>query len=304
MSTPDVQNLSESLIDEMVGAVGLPKTRFMHQLFWHLFGGITDRLAALGGPFDHITAEQGLPAGSAWALSHFCHPASVQGMYHIPAEGPLLVATNHPGAYDGLVLFCALQRQDIQWISSDIRFFRLLPHVRQHILFSSREDSRERMLVLRNAIQHLRQGGALVYFAAGHREPDPAVFPGARASITAWLDAFSAFLKYVPGLKILPSVMSGMITKRWAHHPITWLRRRQIDKQRLAEFGQVISQLLRPGKLMITPKLSFGAPFTKADLRAENDEGRLMAGVIARAQALLYEHMQCSDLSPSPSSAN
>jgi hypothetical protein len=56
---PKISRLSESLIDEIVGAVGLPKTRFTHGLFGRLLCGITDRLAALGVPFDHIIAGEG-----------------------------------------------------------------------------------------------------------------------------------------------------------------------------------------------------------------------------------------------------
>jgi len=64
----------------------------------------------------------------------------------------------------------------------------------------------------------------------------------------------------------------------------------QIDQQRLAEFGQVISQLLHPDKLMITPNLSFGKPYNEANLREEVGEGKLLSAVIARSQALLREH--------------
>lgn len=294
----EVSKLSESLVDELVGAVGLPKNRFTHGLFRCIFRGITDRLAELGVPFDHITFEEGLPAGSAWGVSHFCNPAIVHGKENIPTDGPLLVAANHPGAYDGLVVFAEFIRQDIKWISSEIPFFRLLPHVKKHIIFSSREDSSKRMLVMREAVRHLKRGGTLVYFAAGHREPDPAVFPGAVKSIEAWLDIFDTLFKYVPGLQVMPVIMSGMITEKWSRHPIINLRRKHIDRQRLVEFGQVISQLLKPGKLMVRPNISFGKAFTESDLREEIGEGQLNDAVIAHSQALLWEHCRDFNLNP------
>jgi hypothetical protein len=103
------------------------------------------------------------------------------------------------------------------------------------------------------------------------------------------LDSFDSFFRYVKGLQILPVIMAGMISPKWAKHPITWLRKKQIDKQRLAEFGQVITQLRRPGRLMLTPKISIGPPFTEADLRQVVGQGRLYPAVIARGKALFRE---------------
>ena len=83
-----------------------------------------------------------------------------------------------------------------------------------------------------------------------------------------WLKGIEVFIKHVPGLQILPAVVSGVVSRKWSTHPITLLRRKQIDKQRLSEFGQVITQLMKPGKLMITPAISFGPARTESELLA------------------------------------
>ncbi|KAF0106015.1 MAG: phospholipid/glycerol acyltransferase [Chloroflexi bacterium] len=289
--------LSESLIDELVGAVGLTKNKINHTIFWLLFRRITNRLAALGAPFDQLAGEKGLPEASAWCLTHFCNPIKTRGGENIPEKGPLLLVSNHPGAYDGLVLFSQLKRRDVCWISSEIHFLNMLKNTREHILFASRSDASNRMLVMRNAIRHLRSGGVLVYFASGHRDPDPAVYDGAESAMDEWLDVFDTFIKYVPGLKILPAVVSGVVSPYWAHHPITWLRRKQIDKHRLAEFGQVITQLMRPGRLMISPAVSFGLPVSESELRQEAVDMNLRAAVIERGKSLLKDH--CANVAES-----
>jgi hypothetical protein len=284
-----VSYLSESLVDEIVTAVGLPKTSFTHLMFGRLFHKVTDRLADFGVSFDQITKEKGLAAACKWGLTHFCHAPLVHGVEHIPDQGPLLVVSNHPGAYDALILFSNLEGHEIRCVSSVIPFLNLLPHTRHHFLFTPRDDARERMLVLRNAIQHLQNGGTLVYFGSGHRDPDPVVYPGAERAFDHWLDVFDTFFKYVKNLKVMPTVVSGVVSADWAKHPITWLRKNQIDQQRLAEFGQVITQLLKPGQLMLKPRISIGKYFSEDDLRWVVGRGTLLQGVIERSKALFRE---------------
>lgn len=286
----EIATLSESLVDELVGAVALPKTPFWHNLFWRLFRKITDRLSTLGITFDRIVGSEGLPAGSAWALTNFCTPISVNGVENIPPSGPLLVVSNHPGAYDGLVIFSQLIRKDIQWISSEIPFFEHLPNTRRHMLFASRSNALNRMTVMRAAIRHLQSGGALVYFGAGHRDPDPASYPDSGKMMDNWLEGIDFFFKHVPGLHLLPTVVSGVVSTRWARHPIALLRRKQIDKQRLSEFGQVITQLLKPGKFLVSPAISFGQPISGSALFDRSSAEKILPMVITHEKALLVDH--------------
>lgn len=284
-----VLTLSESLINELVTAFGLPPTKFYHGLFWHLFRGITDRFAEIGASFDEITSSEGFPSACEWALSLFCKDVQSQGTENIPPKGPLLILTNHPGAYDALVIFSNLKDHSIRSVSTKIPFLKLLPNARQNFLFAPRDDSRERMIVMRNAIKHLQSGGTVNYFASGHRDPDPAVYPGAEGFIDHWLDIYDTFFRYIKGLKVMPVIVSGVVSKKWAKHPITWLRKKQIDRQRLAEFGQVISQLLKPGKFFLNPRISFGTPFTEAELRNEVGQGKLFPAVVTRGKALIRQ---------------
>jgi len=160
------------------------------------------------------------------------------------------------------------------------------------MIYVARDNSTSRMVAMRQIIRHLRSGGAMIYFPSGHRDPDTAFYPGAIKNIDGWMPVFDFFYKSVPGLKILPAIGSGILSKHWAYHSITRLRRKQVDRQRLAEFGQVISQLARPGKLLVTPAVSFGRAVSQEDLAREGVREDFQSAIVARGKFLLSEHIK------------
>ena len=289
---PLVRELSESLMDEVVGAVGLPKNDLTRAFMRRIVGNPASRLAEIGVKFERLIAEKGMPAACAWCLTHFCTPARVELEGEIPQEGPLLLAANHPGAYDMLVYTSMLKRKDVCWIATEIPFLRLLPHASNHLFYTDRDDACSPTSTLRAVVSHLKPGGAMVYLASGHRDPDPAVFPGAEKGIDDWLNVYELLFNYVPELKVQPVIASGIVSEYWARHRITRLRRKQIDRHRLAEFGQVISQLLNPGKLLISPAVSFGKAVSRDDLLREKTGEDIQAGIIGLGKELLRSHAQ------------
>jgi hypothetical protein len=286
----DIAFLSELIIADLVRAAGLPRTKPFLRLFWILFRTPISRFAALGLDFDRRVAEAGFPKASEWALTHWCSRITARGTQDIPSEGPLLIVSNHPGTYDALIIFSQLGRRDIRWISSEIPFLDNLPNTRNHVIFSSRLNALKRMSAMRSAIRHLQAGGALLYIGAGHLDPDPAVYPNAAEHIDEWLAGIDFFFRHVPGLRVMPTIVSGVVSPKWARSPITWLRRNDIDKRRLAEIGKSISQLLFPGKFMFTPYVSFAPPVKIETLQSEGRQEDVLPAVIARTKALLVEH--------------
>ena len=197
--------------------------------------------------------------------------------------------SNHPGAYDALIIFSNLKGHRIRSVSSEIPFLHLLPNTHQHFLFAPRRDVLERMIVLRNVIRHLQEGGTVTFFASGHRDPDPCVYPGAKNAIDHWLKIIDVLFTHLQDLKVLPIIISGVISREWSRHHITWFRKKQIDKQRLAEFGQVITQMKKPGRLFMEPRISFGEPYNEDTLRQDVGSGKLHQAVIERSKALFSE---------------
>jgi hypothetical protein len=288
---PEIRTLSQSLVKEIVQAAGLPQARPVRVLFSRLFRKAIDRMAEIGVCLNRKIGEQGVAQGTGWALTNWCRPVRTRGREGVPTDGPLLVVSNHSGSYDSFVLCSELRRKDFKAISSDIPFFENLPHVAEHAIFLT-DRTEDRMTAVRAGIRHLRAGGCLLIFGTGLVDPDPAVYPGAERHIDGWSPSIDLFLRTVPETKLVVTICSGVVAEKWARHPVTWLRRVDWQKRRIAEFGQVIQQLFFPGSLYLSPCVSFAPPVGVDELRAESQGESLLPAVIARGKALLAEHVE------------
>lgn len=285
---PQVLSLSRALTDEIFNALGLSRRGLARRAFGGLFSKATARMAEIGVAFDRRCREQGLPRASAWALTNWCTGIQSRGTESIPPDGPLLVVSNHPGTYDALVIASELGRPDLRIIVSDIPFLKRLPHA-CGLFFFVDEEVGGRAVAARAALRHLQAGGALLLYGTGLLDPDPALFTDAALTFDRWSRSIELFVRRVPQAHVVPCVVSHAVAARWAQSPLTWLRRDPLDKRRLAEFGQVIQQLFWPGRLYLSPRVSFGVPMEAAAL-LDGKAGEVMDGLVHRQRALLEDH--------------
>jgi hypothetical protein len=286
----EVRTLSNSLILEIITAFGLPRSPRLIQLFRPLFHTPADRLARIGVTADHMIVTDGFPAASAWMLSNWCNKVTCRGQDSIPARGPLLIISNHAGSYDTFVITSQTHRDDLKLISSDVPFLKNLPNANDHCIFLS-DKTQDRMMAARGGIRHLQQGGALLLYGTGLIDPDPEVYQTAEDWIDRWLPSIDLFLRTIPETQVVLSIVSGVVAKRWAHHPITRILRVDWQRRRLAEFIQVIEQLLFPGRLYLQPHISFSLPVSVTELRNESRGERLLPNIIMRGKTLLADHL-------------
>jgi len=286
----EIHALSRYLIDEIILAFGLKKTAGSRRVFHFLLNRITTRLATICVMTDRMIATDGFPTATGWMASNWVREVTTRGAEYIPVEGPLLVVSNHVGAYDILVLPSQINRQDVKIIASDTPFFKSLPNASQHMIYAS-DNPGSRMAAARQGIAHLYEGGALLLFGTGLIDPDPAVYPQSQDEIGNWSSSIELFLRQVPQAQLVVSILSGIVMPRWAHSPLTWLRRDEWQKHRIAEYGQVIEQLFFPGKPNISPSMTIAPPVSVETLRRESGSDRLLPAVIARGKMLLEDHM-------------
>lgn len=256
----DIRALSDTLIFELTKALGLSEEHGLGKTIRPLFEKATKSFAKIGIELDRTVAEHGVAAGARWVLPRFVKDFAACGVENIPPDGPLIIASNHPAAYDSVVISAYMERPDFKIIIGDIPFFEHLPHVSQHAIYApDPDDLHGRMEVIRRSIRHLEQGGSLLIFARGGIEPDPAFMPHADAEFGLWSRSLEIFLKRVPQTRVLVTIVSGVIARSAFRHPFTWFRRNRPDRQRLAFMLQMMQQVLTGNESFgLVPRVSFG----------------------------------------------
>lgn len=282
-----VRQLSNALIFELEKALALPATRLGRKIIRAIFEKGTLRFSELALNLDRVVERSGAMAGARWLLTHFVRGYEAGGTGMIPDEGPLIIASNHPAAYDGMVISACIPRADYRIIIGESPPYHYLPNVRRYAIFVPQpHDPFGRMLTVRRAIQHLRDDGAILTFPRGGIEPDPAFMPNPDAEFDQWSRSLEILLERVPRTRVLVTAVSGVISKRIFHHPITWFRKARVDRQRLAFMYQMIRQVLSGKELFgLQPRVTFGELLEGANYK------NILAEIERAARRTLEKHL-------------
>ena len=285
-----LHDLNESLIIEMARAMALPPTANVRALIRLIFGRATRKFSELVLGLDRVIEQHGSRAGARWLLPHFMANHEARGAQIIPREGPLLIVSNHPASYDGMVISAHVDRPDYKIIIGEVPPYQYLPHVSQHAIFSPPVmNTFGRMQTVRNAIQHLKNGGALLTFPRGGIEPDPAFMPDPDGEFDQWSRSVEVFLQRVPQTRVLVTIVSGVIARTTMRHPITWFRTARPDRQRLAFMYQMIRQIVSGKELFgLTPRVTFG------EVLSSLHHDCLLAEIEGAARRTLRQHLSWS----------
>ena len=279
--------LAETFIIELTKAMALPQTKNVNKLFRLIFGKVALRFSQVALEFDRVVEQNGSAAGARWLLPYFVAGHEASGTEIIPLQGPLLIVSNHPASYDGLVISAYIDRPDYKIIIGEIPPYRYLPNISKHAIFSPNvKNTFGRMQTVRNAIRHLKEGGALLIFPRGNIEPDPAFMPNPEAEFNQWSHSLEIFIRSVPQTRVLITTVSGVISKKIMNHPITWFRKSRADKQRLAFIYQIICQTLSGSELFgLKSYVTFG------ELLANASHDNILAEIEQAARRTLSKHL-------------
>jgi hypothetical protein len=283
-----VGELTRNISTEILVAAGLPRTSLLQTLLRPLVWPPARRFASLAAAFEQRVAQEGLTAGVQWVLQRLVDGSKAIGTERIPSSGPLVIASNHPGSYDALVLASHLGRDDLKILVSDVPFLRSLHATSSHFLYTP-SDAHKRMAALRESIRHLRAGGALLVFASAQVDPDPAFLPGAQEALKQWSPSLPLFLGQVPETTMLVTIVSGVLAQSCYRHPLTRLRKEQRLKQFLAEFLQIGQQVLFNRRFGLCPVVQFGEPLTAEVLENARDSREVLHAITAQAAKLITD---------------
>jgi len=283
----DIHRLKELLVDELTKALGLPQRNSVKSMIRGVFGKALQKFSELAVGLDRAVATGGLSAGANWILPRFVKNHVANGIENIPVEGPLVIAANHPAAYDSLVISAHVARPDYKVIIGDIPFFQNLPNISRNAIFApADEDTQGRMRAVRECIRHLQNNGALLIFARGGIEADPAFMPAPDGEFNLWSRSLEIFLRRVPQTRVLVTIVGGVIAEAAFRHPITWFRQARPDRQRLAFMYQMVRQMLSGRETFgLTPRVTFGEVITDAS------HERVLEQVAGAARHTLKQHL-------------
>ncbi len=254
-SEDHLERLTQLCVDDLISAFGLSDTSRGRAVMESISRIPARRLARQILTYDAIVGESGLGTGGAWALKRLSRNTSIEGRENVPRGGPLLLVSNHPGLADAVALFAATPREDLRVIAADRPFLEVLPNTSRYLLTIS-EASAGRSGIVRAAARHLRGGGTILTFPGGRIEPDPAVLPGAVEALDRWSSSADLFARLIPGLEVVPVVVSGVISPSALRNPLIHVRRSRRDREWLAATLQVLVPALRN----VDSRVEFGSP--------------------------------------------
>jgi hypothetical protein len=283
MPDPQRAALIEINIDDCIESFGLKGRPWARRMLAPIIAPSAGRFADQVLGFDADVGARGLQTAAAAFAARVTGGVIGEGVDRIPATGPVLFTSNHPGMADTVALFASIPRADLRIIANDRPFLRALRNVHDTHLIDVSADPTQRMQAMRSALRVLQNGQAALTFPAGKIEPDPAVLPGARASLDTWADSIGLLVKRVPALCVIPVIVSGVLHAGAQRHPVTRLRRSEDARQRLGATLQLIFARYQNNRVCVR----FGAPMMAADLTAQHGEAGAIARAISQAAASL-----------------
>lgn len=282
-------DLHQAILTEFYHLLGITNQTWLQRAVARLMAKPLDRFIEIALQFDALVEKEGFTTAARWALPRFVQGLYVRGLEKIPPQGPLLIAANHPGAIDSLLVPACLPRDDLRILASGLDFLRRLPSLQRYLIFIPRQGN-GRAWAARQAIRHLEAGGALLIFPSGGVDPDPAFLCEARLYLEKWSESIALFLRHVPQTMLQTVICSHVLVERYFRHPITRLGKSLRQRLVIAEFLQMANQLMRKQRERWLPYLSFGEAVSGEEF-SERDSEKVVKKIVLCARLLLEEHL-------------
>lgn len=276
----------EKIVGEICYALGLRRDGPARRLLAPALRGPAGRFGRIAARADIEAKRSGISGAARRILPDLSLAPSARGTEKIPVDGPLLLVSNHPGAYDSVAILSCVPRRDIKVFISDVGFTRAFSAAGGYFIYVPKVAA-GRTAALRESIGHLKAGGALLIFAHGDVEPDPELGPGAHEALGDWSRSIGIMLRQVPETRIQVAIASGILMPKFLRHPLVRIRKTAPRRQKLAEVLQMSQQMLFPRTVRTDVHISFAEPVQAMTLAGRDPT----AAVIGMARRLLADHL-------------
>jgi hypothetical protein len=148
------------------------------------------------------------------------------------------------------------------------------------------------MKAVRECLRHLQSGGALLIFPTGLVDPDPGLWPEhAHQTLQNWSPSLALLLQRAPETQLVIVTTSHVLSELAVRSPLTRLVHQEWQRRRLAEYIQVMQQLVFGRKFHLLPRVSFAAPISVKEMDSASIQRQMQAG----AQQALAAHLSRLD---------
>jgi len=256
-----LDTLTKINLEDLVSSIGWDRQPALAYILQNIFRAPARKFAGQVVDFDNDIGQTNLVEASRRMMrKYYVKDVRVHGREHIPATGPALFLSNHPGMADTISLFAAINRTDLKIIALHRPFLESLVNTSNQLFFID-DDPAKRINAVRQVSNHLRNNGSVLTFPAGEIEPDPEVYPGALDSLNTWTDSAGILIRFARGTPIVPVVVSGVIWEKTAHHWLTRLKRTRFEREKLAAALQLLAYISRDARPN-TVHVRFAKPVT------------------------------------------
>jgi len=286
-----VSQIRRTVTDEFFRVAGFSRDNWFRKLVEPIGWAVAHKFAKIFADLDKDVAVSGLSKATHRFLQRYVKDVQILGQENVPQEGPLLIASNHPGTLDAFAIISSIPRDDMKIVVEGFPFFRSLTASSSHLIYTT-QDPAGRMGALRGLIRHLQSGGGALIFPSGKLDPDPEVLPGASAALDTWSPSIELILKKVPQTQMIVTIVSGVLARSCVENPITKFFNDFWMKMRVAEFIQMLQQTYISRSFELIPKVTFGNPMTFDEIFQYVESSGVMMEIVERARQLLETHTE------------
>ena len=279
MNRKEKDSLTRILLDDIKTSANLSRRQIINGIIdffgYRPVGWLADLLARI----DEQLNETSLHETAERAIYPLSDGLIINNQDAVPNSGPLLVTANHSGFTDILGVLACLKRDDVKIVAQQKGFMRILRNVNRHML-TIEPDSTFKLTAIREIIRALNEGMAVVIFPKGQLEPDPAIIPGAIESLDGWSDSIGIFLNKVPETRLLPVLVSGVLTEKAWNSRFAKLGWNQKRRQQFAMAAQFVAQRFSKNPQWKRPlRIDIGQPKRPEEFDPSLDPSKLNLAV-------------------------